>query len=230
MKSRFGKITVAAVVLLMAAVLVSNVFAANEVKGIQATGLYMYYRIFREADNYQYNHTTSAYAATVSDANSVCPMTEKAGTGYYYDDFPGGPAGRYLCVGYTGTQGLEAPSTDACLGSTTIDWSGTAEITLASLTADIAALEQKVADANDVLVGLLAVLQATADDIPTNAELAAAIAADPNLVALYEAVVTGADRLSVLHTLLLDLPTVAEFNLRTLPAANYQQKKPKVTY
>jgi hypothetical protein len=128
-----GKITLSIILLLATvAAFVGDVQAVNEVIGVYDTGQYMYYRITRLADNYLYNHATSAYATTVTWANAVCPMTEKSGTGYYYDNFPTSVVGRYLCVGYTGTSGAEAV-TDTCLGSFVIDWTGSQEITASLL-------------------------------------------------------------------------------------------------
>lgn len=110
--------------------------AAKLLNLVAGTGLTVYAMILREADSTLFEDVDGSFAASPSDP--YLGLTEHATiNGLYQASEARLPweSGRYIVVFYSQLGGSEAPATDTILGGQTLQITGDAEITLASLNA-----------------------------------------------------------------------------------------------
>lgn len=127
---------------------------ANEIRTrYSSTGATIYRQIVRASDGYIYNGTSfSAVPTAASWSSYSSALVEQSTTQYYYGGFPAVAAGLYNVYLYLQSGGLSA-TTDTLLEVQTIDWKGSAEVTLSGLTFTVAGnLDCNVQYVNDVQV------------------------------------------------------------------------------
>jgi hypothetical protein len=145
-------------------------FAANEVRFYNTASQTRYCRIVQTTTLYLWDTTTSTFVASPTWANSAIDLTENTVIkGCYYVTFPSSTAGYYDIIIYSGTKGTAA-NTDAVVGGFEFSWSGTAEVTLYTLTQNINVnvvkwVGKDVADATDT--GFIPVVDPNGEGLAT---------------------------------------------------------------